>query len=211
VYSELRLCLDAVGVICVVLGICLFSGTKRETLWDKNNLVGLLLIGIALSTHGGFDTVLRSSPHATFSGYVLAWSRSSGHVPSASGWIWLYDLGFPPTKAFEDSPYRAIYIPSKRNLPSEAWNTDEIWLLQATYRTRDLQAVRIEGRPIPSPKTSGLRAWTWQYDEPLLRPACETIIGLGLILGAVILLMRRVSPNASPLHIVHIGDDQMTR
>lgn len=110
-YSELRLCIDTLGLICVVLGVALFAGTKRETLWDRNNLVGLLLVGIALSTHGGFDTILRSSPRATFSGYVLAWSRSSEDAASASGWIWLYDLGYPPAKGWEGAPYRALYLP----------------------------------------------------------------------------------------------------
>ena len=47
-YSGLRLCVDTLGVICVVLGVGLFSGTKRETLWDRNNVLGLLFIAIAL-------------------------------------------------------------------------------------------------------------------------------------------------------------------
>jgi len=147
VYPELRPRINTLGVICVVLGVSLFAGTKRETLWDGNNLVGLLLVGFALSTHGGFDTILRSSPHATFSGYVLGWDRSSGDAASASGRIWLYDLGYPPAKDWVDAPYRAVYIPAKRTVPDAAWNTDRVWLLRTTYRTRDLQAVRIEGEP----------------------------------------------------------------
>jgi hypothetical protein len=198
VYSELSLCVDALGVICVVWGLALFSGTKRETLWDRDNIVGLLLIGIALSTHGGFDTILRSSRHATFSGYVLGWSRSSGKVASASGWIWLYDLGYPPAEDWGDAPYRAVYIPANRNVPDAAWSTDKVWLLRTTYRTRDLQAVRIEGEPVPSAKASGMQTWTWQSDEPLLRPALKAAIGLALTLGAAIRLpMRRGSHRSS--------------
>ena len=41
-YSELRLCVDALGVVCVVWGLSLFAGTKRETLRDRDNIVGLL-------------------------------------------------------------------------------------------------------------------------------------------------------------------------
>jgi hypothetical protein len=193
VYSELRLCVDALGVVCAVWGISLFAGTKRETLWDRDNIVGLLLIGIALSTHGGLDTILRSSSHATFSGYVLGWSRSSG-MASASGWIWLYDLGYPIGKDLGDAPAgRAVYIPANRNVPDAAWNTDKVWLLRTTYRTRDLQAVRIEGVPVSLAKASGMRTWTWQSNEPLLRPAVEAAIGIALMLGAAIgLLTRRV-------------------
>ena len=207
-YWELRLCIDALAVICVVLGVSLFAGTKRETLWDRNNLVGLLLVGIALSTHGGFDTILRSSPHATFSGYVLGWDRASGNAASASGRIWLYDLGYPPTKDFVDAPYRAVYIPAKRNIPDAAWSTDRLWLLRATYRTRDLQAVRIEGDPVPSARASGMQTWTWQSDEPLLRPVLEAAIGLALMLGAAIRLLKRSgSPDASSLHITFVEDE----
>ncbi len=199
-YSGLRLCIDTLGVICVILGVGLFSGTKRESLWDRDNFVGLLLIGIALSTHGGFDTILRSSPHAVFSGYVLGSTGLSGEAGS-SGWIWLYDLGNPPVERFWDKPHRAVYIPASGKVPDAAWSTNEVWYLRATYRTRDLQAVRIEGKPVSSPQASGLQSWTWQRDEPLLRPALETTIGLALVLGAAILLMRRVSPDSSSLHI----------
>jgi len=200
-YSGLHLCIDTLSVVLIVLGVCLFYGTKRETLWDRDNLVGLLLIGIALSTHGGFDTIMRSSPHATFSGYVLGWSRSSGQVASASGWIWLYDLGNPPAERFWDKPYRAVYIPPRGKVPDAAWSTDRVWLLRTTYRTRDLQAVRIEGTSVASSETFGPQAWTWQRNEPLLRPALETTIGLALMVGAGILLIRRVSPDSSSLHI----------
>jgi hypothetical protein len=217
VYSELRLCVDALGVVCAVWGLSLFAGTKRETLWDRDNIVGLLLIGIALSTHGGLDTILRSSSHATFSGYVLGWSRSSGKVASASGWIWLYDLGYPIGKDLGDAPAgRAVYIPANRNVPDAAWNTDKVWLLRTTYRTRDLQAVRIEGVPVPLAKASGMRTWTWESNEPLLRPAVEAAIGIALMLGAAIgLLTRRVRLMTSSLHITHcwmtVGDTGETR
>ena len=99
-YSGVRLCIDAFAVICVVVGVGLFSGTKRETLCDRDNLVGLLLIGTALSIHGGRDTFFRSSPHAVFSGYVLGWSRFSGDPAWAPGTFCLYDLGYPPASLF---------------------------------------------------------------------------------------------------------------
>lgn len=202
-YSELRLCIDTLGIVCVVLGLSLFAGTKRETLWDNDNLVGLLLIGIALSTHGGFDTFLRSSPRATFSGYDLGWTRS-GEAASAAGQMWLYDIGYPPTNDWVGAPSRAVYIPSSRKMPDAAWNTDKVWLLRTTYRTRDLQAVRIEGQPVPS--AAGTRPWTWDSDEPLMRPAVEAVIGVSLMLGAAVkFLTRRGTPDSSSLHIAFVG------
>jgi hypothetical protein len=208
VYAELRLCIDALAVICLVVGFCLFAGTKRETLWDRDNLVGLLLIGTALSAHGGFDTILRSSPYATFSGYVLGWTRLSGEGASASGWICLYDLGYPPSKEWVDAPYRCVYIPAGRSVPAAVWSVDEVWLLRATYRTRDLQALSIEGKPVPSPKASGLQAWTWQSKDHLFRPALETSVGLALVLGAAMrFVTRRAMPEAKSLHLTIVGDD----
>ena len=103
-------------------------------------------------------------------------------------------LGYPIGKDLGDAPAgRAVYIPANRNVPDAAWNTDKVWLLRTTYRTRDLQAVRIEGEPVPLAKASGMRTWTWQSNEPLLRPAVEAAIGIALMLGAAIgLLTRRV-------------------
>jgi hypothetical protein len=208
VYSGLRLCIDTLAVICVVLGVSLFAGTKRETLWDRNNLGGLLLVGVALLTHGGLDTILRSSPRATFSGYVLGWSRSSENAAAASGWVWLYDLGYPPAKGWGGAPYRALYVPATPNMPNAVWNTDSVWLIRATYRTRDLQVVRIEAEPVPAADTSGMQKWTWQFNESLLRPAFEAAIGLTFLLGATIgLLIRSGSGDASLLHInPFVGD-----
>jgi hypothetical protein len=194
-YFGLRLCIDTLCVIFVVVGVGFFSGTKRETLWDRENLVGLLLIGIALSAHGGVDTILRSSPHAVFSGYVLGFSRPSGLLP---GGICLYDLD----NHHWDPPYRCVYIPAGSKVPGAVWTTGTIWLLRATYRTRDLQAVRIEGEPVPSREATGLQAWTWQHNEPLLRPVIEASVGIILMLGAAIKAMiRRASPVSSSLHI----------
>lgn len=207
-YSGLRLCIDTLEVICVVLGVGLFAGTKRETLWDRNNLIGVLLVGVALSTHGGFDTTLRSSPRATFSGYVLAWSRSSDDAASHSGWIWLYDLGYPPTKVWGGAPYCALHIPDGSGVPDAAWSTDRVWFLRATYRTRDHQAVRIEGEAVPSSKASGAQNWTWKWNEPLLRPALEAAIGLTLMLGAAVGLLRKSGlGRTSPLHVSPYADE----
>ena len=202
-YSELRLCIETLAVILVVVGVGLFSGTKRETLCDRDNLVGLLLIGIALSAHGGFDTILRSSPHAVFSGYVEGWSRPLGLLPSG---ICLYDLGDPPTKTLWDAPYRCVYIPAGSKVPDAIWSTGKIWELQATYRTRDLQAVKIEGEPVKASLATELQAWTWQHDEPLWRPAIETSVGLIFMLASASrLVIKRASPVSSFLHISSTG------
>jgi hypothetical protein len=109
-------------------------------------------------------------------------------------------------KDWVDALYRCVYIPAGRNVPVAVWSTDEIWLLRATYRTRDLRAVKIEGKPVPSPKASGLQAWSWQSSEPLIRPAFETTIGVVLMLGAGIFLIRRRSPDVSSHFISLVGD-----
>jgi hypothetical protein len=204
VYSQLRWCIDTLGILCCLLGAGLFYGTKRETLWDRDNLVGLILIGIALSTHGGFDTILRSSPHATFSGYVLGFTRMSG----SSGWISLYDCGYPPAQFSVDAPHQAVFLPAWRNVPDAVWNMDQVWLLRVTYRTRDLQAERIESEPVPLAKASGMQKWTWQWVEPLLRPILESAIGLALIFGAAVtFLIKRGSSGASSFDIAAVGRD----
>jgi len=191
------------------MGVLSFSGTKRETLWD--NLVGLLLIGIALSTHGGFHTILRSSPRATFSGYVTTMARTSDDRGSAS-MIYVCDLGYPP-ESFESfvakypkgqgsgAPCQALYTPAKSGLPDATWNTHMVWLLRTVYRTRDFQVTRIDGEPVPFAKSSGTQSWTWQRNEPVLLPAIETATGFTLMLGTAIALLRRKRLDAASLHI----------
>jgi hypothetical protein len=211
VYVELRVFIDVLGIGCIVLGITLFAGTKRETLWDRDNLVGLLLVGVALSTHGGFDTILRSSPRAPFSGYVTTLARRSDDVGSAS-MIYVCDLGYPP-ESFASfvaeypkaqgsgAPCQALYIPAKSGLPDAAWNTDMVWLLRTVYRTRDFQVTRIDGEPVPSAKASGIQSWTWQRNEPVLRPTIEAATGFTLMLGAAFALLRRKRLDAASLQI----------
>lgn len=209
-YVELRVCIDVLGIVCAVLGILLFAGTQRETLRDRHNFVGLLLIGVALSTHGGFDTILRSSPRATFSGYVTTLARTSDD-PDSTSMIYLCDLGYPPEslasfaaeypKAPSGAPCRALYTPAKSGLPDAAWNTNMVWLLQTVYRTRDFQVTRIDGEPVPSAKASGIQSWTWQRNEPVLRPAIEAATGCALTLGAAAALFRRRRLDSAALHI----------
>jgi|ERR1700678_3585572 hypothetical protein len=168
-YPELRFCINVLAAICVVMGLTLFAGTKRETLWDRNNLVGMLFLGIALSAHGGFETILRSSPRASCSGYVMTWRggpTSTGSMRS----IDLYDLGYPPPVTnrgayWLGSPYCAVYIPV--DVPNAVWQHG--WFLRVTYRTRDLQAVRIEGKPLPTAKASGVQEWHWLPFSPSTR------------------------------------------
>ncbi|MGC1975549.1 MAG: hypothetical protein WA671_02410, partial [Candidatus Sulfotelmatobacter sp.] len=84
---------NVAAIVCAMVALPLFIGTKRQTRFDKNNLVGFVLLGAAVLLHGGFLTVLRSSPHAVFSGYVLGWSGGGEDTESS---LWIYDLGFPP-------------------------------------------------------------------------------------------------------------------
>lgn len=79
----------------MLVALPLFIGTSRQRLFDKNNLLALVLLGLAAFSHGGFETVIRSSPHAVFSGYVLGWSGGSEDEESS---LWIYDLGSLPRR-----------------------------------------------------------------------------------------------------------------
>lgn len=174
-----------------MVAIPLFAGTKRETLWDRNNLVGLLLIGFALLFHGGFETYLRSSPRLSFSGYVLGWGRSQ----NGSGWASIYDLGYPPTKKWSDgAAFRAVHVPwSKTNpVPEEVWSVRGEWLIQLTYRVRDLEVISMRAVPVPALKAAGITGWEWQSrNERLVWPATETALGIVCALAASFIFMHK--------------------
>jgi hypothetical protein len=139
--------------LCAIFGITFFGGTQRESLLDRDNLLGLLLIGLAAMVHGGFVSVLRSSPEAQFSGYILG---SEGLPDDA--WIYLYDLGYPPEEfesgrsAWYEPPVRMLHIvSSKSNAPPESFlHSDVRYQLTCVYRSWDLRVTSIHAVPVPA-------------------------------------------------------------
>lgn len=77
-FTGISVYVNVAAIVCALVALPLFIGTSRQRLFDKNNLIALLLLGLAALSHGGFQTVIRSSPRAVFSGYVLGWSGGSG-------------------------------------------------------------------------------------------------------------------------------------
>jgi hypothetical protein len=183
---EFQWCVNALALICALAAVPLFAGTKRETLWDRTNIIGLVLLGTALLLHGGLETYLRSSPVDSFNGYVLGWSRSD----DGSGWISVYDLGYPPCKEWfmGDVPYRALRIKSRsRNtVPQSIWDSERTLYLRLKYRIRDSKVVTIDAIPVAEQRTSNPRGWRWESREERLRwRLIETLIGgLFFVAGA---------------------------
>jgi hypothetical protein len=102
VLTGISVYVNVAAIVCAMVALPLFIGTKRQTRFDKNNLVGFVLLGVAVLLHGGFLTVLRSSPHAVFSGYVLGWS-GGGEDTESSLWIMTWD-SLRPTSQRSPTP-----------------------------------------------------------------------------------------------------------
>ena len=182
---------NVAAIVCALVALPLFIGAKRQRLLDKNNLLGLLLLGTAALLHGGFQTVLRSSPHEVFSGYVLGWSGGGEDRESS---LWIYDLGFPPaeTSSFYKFPYRNLNLTRSRNnrVPASFWNTDGHEYVKCDYRAWDQEITRIDAVPVPNAGQAVSAPWrwesrsegrTWFFIEALLGllVACECIFLLG--------------------------------
>ena len=137
---------------------------RWKRLVDRNNLVGAFLLGLSLFLHGGFETLLRSSPVASFEGYNFGsptWGREAE--------VRLYDLGYPPAAASESSPSRLLNIRwSDANRPSGALNGGASMLFKCEYRIWDGEIVHGAGVPVGSEERrfewsscSGGPFWFW--------------------------------------------------
>jgi hypothetical protein len=60
VLTGISVYVNVAAIVCAMVALPLFIGTKRQTRFDKNNLVGFLLLGVAVLLHGGFLTIIRS-------------------------------------------------------------------------------------------------------------------------------------------------------
>lgn len=188
------------AIICALVALPLFIGTTRQRLLDKNNLLGLALLGLAAFTHGGFQTVIRSSPHAVFSGYVLGWDGGSEDDKSS---LWIYDLGFPPApeSSFINAPYRNLYVTRSRtnNVPPSFWNSDTTEHVTCEYRSWDLQITHIDAVPVPNAKQAGSAAWHWiSSSQGRSWSTIEALLGLLVVFWATLKLASKPATTPSP-------------
>lgn len=185
--------------LCCIVGITFFGGTTRESLVDKDNLRGLLLLGLALLTHGGFESLLRSSPDVIFSGYILGYRN----LPN-DAWISVYDLGYPPQgfetdgPAWYNSPSRVLYIGwSKRNVPPESFlKIDRRYRITCVYRSWDLKITSVHAIPIPQAEAQGFTSWQWEAPTPMPRFwfLTEAVIGAISLVSSMFILLRTPKP-----------------
>jgi hypothetical protein len=189
VLTGISVYINIAAVICALVALPLFIGATRRRFLDKNNLLGLTLVGIAILLHGGFQTLLRSSPHAEFSGYVLGWSGGSEDSESS---LWIYDLGFPPgdRASFPDAPYRNLRLTRSRTnrVPASFWNSNSSEYVKCDYRVWDLEITRIDAVPVPNAKQAVSAGWQWDSDsEKRIWPFLEAFLGFLVACACVFL------------------------
>ena len=160
------------ALLCAGIGVTFFGGTTRETVYDKETLLGAFLVGVALLTHGGFVTLLRSSPRANFSGCIEASSPLFQDMPDwQTAWIAVYDLGYPPTQQWFDpasgKPAANLDLTIKWThnnpfpLSEELFNLENTYWVNCVYRRWDLQVISLDAVPSPSGLSEGLRGQHW--------------------------------------------------
>jgi len=196
---------NVIAILCALIALPLFIGASRYRLVDKNNLLGLCLLGVAAFLHGGFQTVIRSSPHAVFSGYVLGYSGGSEDKESS---LSIYDLGFPPADgaSFETAPYRELFLTRSRsdNVPSSFWDSDINEYVKCDYRLWDQQITGIDAVPVPNAKQKGPAAWQWKsHSQGRVWLFLEGLLGLFAACWAILGLSRKQpAGEQSPPHPV---------
>ena len=196
---------NVAAIICALVALPLFIGAKCRRFLDKNTLLALVLLGVAVFLHGGFQTVLRSSPHAVFSGYVLGWSGGSEDSESS---LWIYDLGFPPadTSSFSTAPYRNLRLTRSRSnhVPASFWNSNGSEYVKCDYRVWDLEITRIKAVPVPSAKQAVSAEWQWKsHSEGRTWPFIEALLGILVAFRGILgLAKKQPTGELSPSHPV---------
>lgn len=180
------------AALIVLLALPLYIGAWRRTFVEKNNLVATFLIGLALVFHGGFQTLLRLSPHAMFTGYDLGWEGGPGEKDSS---VYIYDLGYPPgeDEMVFTAPNRNLHLSRHTHpVPDAFWQIDQKLLLKCDYRKWDLEITHIEAIPTPEATLTGSRSWSWDSDSEA-RAGCllEAFLGLVAVLGVVFLFRMK--------------------
>jgi hypothetical protein len=184
--------INVLALLSAVVGLPLFAGTKRESIFDRDNVIGLLLVGFALLVHGGFGTLLRSSPHVTFDGYVLGWD--GGHDGRR---FWIYDLAHPNEFPW-DASSRGLHLESTKSnpVPDSFWTIDKRYLMKVDYRLWDLEVTSIDALPVPELQAKGLSSWHWQsHAEARCWLILQTIIGVVFVVAASIVFIRKIGFN----------------
>ena len=179
--------INGFAFLIAAAGLPLFAGTKRETVFDKDNLVGLMLVGFALLLHGGFGILLRSSPNVAFNGYVLGWD--GGHN---EGRFWIYDLG-SPNELPQGAPSRGLHLEWTKSNPVllYVWQIDGSYRLNVRYRLWDYEITSIDAQPSPELRARALTSWHWEsHAEALSCLTVQTIIGVGFVVTATVLSLR---------------------
>ena len=196
---------NVIAIVCALIALPLFIEANRFRLVDKNNLLGLCLLGIAAFLHGGFQTVIRSSPHAVFSGYVLGWSGGSEDKESS---LSIYDLGFPPAdeSSFDTAPYRELFLTRSRsdNVPAVFWADGISEYVKFEYRLWDRQITGIDAVPVPNAKQKEPDAWQWKsHSEGRVWLFLEGLLGLFAACRGILGLSRKqLAGELSPSHPV---------
>ena len=193
-----------VALLCAAVGLTFFGGTTRETLGDKETLLGLFLIGSAMLLHGGFAALLGSSPWANFTGSVRAYAPLPDEIHEER-WAWfaLYDLGYPPKESIIDPvtgtlvPYRDFTISwTKQNpVPEAIFETDEAYWVSCVYRTWDLKSFSLDAAATPQARARGRTSvhWTAAPESPLWH-LLEGMAGVFAIVVACVVYFRTPKP-----------------
>ena len=180
-FTQIAIWIKVAAVICGLLALPLLIGTRRKRTPDKNDVAAIALIAFGFFLHGGVGTLLRFSPHETFSGYVLGWTGGSAEQHSS---LFLYDLGFPPQDAasFPEAQSQNLFVArSLRNLiPSSFWDSNGKLFTRCEYRRWDRQITKIDALPVPG--ANELTAWHWtSHAEGRFWYLLETILALFLV------------------------------
>ena len=121
--------MNAVAALCVLAAVPCFIGMRWKRLVDRNNLVGAFLLGLALFLHGGFETLLRSSPVASFEGAITEPSWAGDDQAE----VW---LSHPHGST---SPHLHVRWSADNEWPPWLWDTP----LKCRYRVWDLEITHV--------------------------------------------------------------------
>lgn len=195
--TEIAIWIKVAAVICGLLALPLLIGTRKRHGFDKNDITAIALIALGFFLHGGIETVLRLSPHDTFSGYVGGWDGGPDADRSS---LYLSDLGFPRKSESNsgDVPSANLFtLRYRRNLiPLSFWNSNEDLFTKCEYRRWDRQITQIDARPVPG--ASELTAWHWTSPaEGRFWFLMETLSAL-FVVSVCFVWFRAISKSTAP-------------
>jgi hypothetical protein len=171
------------------------GGMTSESLFDRETLVGTLLIGLALLLHGGFESSPNLSPQSSYRGYVYFLSfypaTSWNSIPNDR---WIFVDGTP------SKPSRQLHlIWARANTPPESLlKRDYRYDLTFVYRSWDLRVISIHALPDPYYPESGLAPWHWfAPPAPPVPRSFFVEAGFGAIVSIFSILQLASSPKGN--------------